>query len=252
LSASSWAGAVSFPGSPFESPTRPRGALEQSSSSASSARSPPARCARLSIRRRATPSGGARGPPGSWRSRSSAPFDGASPRREPVRVLERRRTRARAGASTGAQRRGHRAATTSTGSLAARAAVRRHRRSYLSSTCALPSSSSSSPRRGVQVFEPVSTCSAGAGATRFVRPGRGRELEGLALLSVVYTYRTVANAKLTAFRLTEADRAYLDTLEDKLGFSKTDVVRLALRRLAELEGLELIKKSDPRRPARRV
>ena len=72
------------------------------------------------------------------------------------------------------------------------------------------------------------------------------------MLSFVYTYRTVANAKLTAFRLTEADRAYLDTLEDKLGFTKTDVVRLALRRLAELEGLELIKKSDPRRPARRV
>lgn len=81
---------------------------------------------------------------------------------------------------------------------------------------------------------------------------RGRELKELALLSFVYTNRTVANAKLTAFRLTEADRAYLDTLEDKLGFSKTDVVRLALRRLAELEGLELIKKSDPRRPARRV
>ena len=80
----------------------------------------------------------------------------------------------------------------------------------------------------------------------------GRELEGLAWLSLVYTCRTVADAKLTAFRLTEADRAYLDTLEDKLGFSKTDVIRLALRRLAELEGLELIKKSDPRRPARRV
>lgn len=54
----------------------------------------------------------------------------------------------------------------------------------------------------------------------------GRELKALALLSFVYTSRTVANAKLTAFRLTEADRAYLDTLEDKLGFSKTDVVRL--------------------------
>lgn len=72
------------------------------------------------------------------------------------------------------------------------------------------------------------------------------------MLYVVYTYRTVANAKLTAFRLTEADRAYLDTLEDKLGFTKTDVVRLALRRLAELEGLELLEKSDSRRPARRV
>ena len=72
------------------------------------------------------------------------------------------------------------------------------------------------------------------------------------MLSVVYTYRPVANAKLTAFRLTETDRAYLDTLEDKLGFSKTDVVRLALRRLAELEGLEHIKKSAPRRPVRRV
>lgn len=120
MSASSWAGAVSSPGSPLESPTRPRGALEQSSSSASSARSPPARCARRSIRRRATPSEGARGHPGSWRSRSSIPFDGASTRREPVRVLERRQTRARAGASTGAQRRGQRAATTSAGSLAAR------------------------------------------------------------------------------------------------------------------------------------
>lgn len=72
------------------------------------------------------------------------------------------------------------------------------------------------------------------------------------MLDVVYTYRTVANAKLTAFRLTEADRAYLDTLEDKLGFTKTDVVRLALRRLAELEGLELLEKSNPRRPARSV
>ena len=54
----------------------------------------------------------------------------------------------------------------------------------------------------------------------------------------------MANAKLTAFRLTEADRAYLDTLEDKLGFTKTDVVRLALRRLAELEGLEQLEKLD--------
>jgi hypothetical protein len=80
----------------------------------------------------------------------------------------------------------------------------------------------------------------------------GRKLKGLAWLAFVYTYRTVANAKLTAFRLTEADRAYLDTLENKLRSTKTDVVRLALRRLAELEGLELIKKSDPRRPARRV
>jgi predicted DNA-binding protein len=62
----------------------------------------------------------------------------------------------------------------------------------------------------------------------------------------------VRHAKLTAFRLTEADRAYLDTLGDKLGFTKTDIVRLALRRLAELEGLELIEKSGPRRLPRRV
>lgn len=87
-------------------------------------------------------------------------------------------------------------------------------------------------------------------AFRSVR--EGHQLNGLALVSFVYTYRTVANAKLTAFRLTEDDRAYLDTLEDKLGFSKTDVVRLALRHLAEMEGLELIKKSYTRRPARRV
>lgn len=86
----------------------------------------------------------------------------------------------------------------------------------------------------------------------FRSTSRVRQLKGFALLSFVYTDRAVANAKLAAFRLTEADRAYLDTLEDKLGFSKTDMVRLALRRLAELKGLELIKKSDTRRPARRV
>lgn len=91
-----------------------------------------------------------------------------------------------------------------------------------------------------------------ARVTRSNQPSGARQLKALALLSFVYTYRTVANAKLTAFRLTEADRAYIDTLEDKLGFSKTDVIRLALRRLAELEGLELIQKSSPRRPARRV
>ena len=98
------------------------------------------------------------------------------------------------------------------------------------------------------MFEPVSVCSNYAFRSSWEGAGARR----LALLSVVYTYRPVANAKLTAFRLTEADRAYLDTLEDKLGFSKTDVVRLALRRLAELEGLEHIKKSAPRRPVRRV
>lgn len=108
LFASSWASAVSSPGSPLESPTGPRGALEQSSSSASSVRSPPAGCVRRSIRRRAAPLG-ALGYPGSWRSRSSIPFDGASTRREHVRVLDRRQSRERAGTLTGAQRRGHRA-----------------------------------------------------------------------------------------------------------------------------------------------
>lgn len=63
----------------------------------------------------------------------------------------------------------------------------------------------------------------------------------------VYTSRFVANTKLTAFRLTDVDRAYLDTLEDKLGFSKTDVLRLALRRLADIEGIELLQGSDPLR-----
>lgn len=134
----------------------------------------------------------------------------------------------------------------------ARSGALEHRRTNLSSTWAMGS-------RGFVVA--TAWCSGVWTRLAMSREGwsdafrarhRGLQLEGLALAAVVYTHRAVANAKLTAFRLTEADRAYLDTLEDKLGFSKTDVVRLALRRLAELEGLELIKKSDPRRPARRV
>lgn len=168
MSASSWASAVSSPGSSLESPTGPRGAREQSSSSAWSARSPPARCARRSIRRRAVPSRGARGHPGSWRSRSSTPFDGASTRREPVCVLKRRQTRARQGVN-GAQPRGHRAATAS----------------------ALPvegiaEATFRSPARSLaRVLHPrgvVFRCSNPfpyARTTRFVRPGRGRGLEGL-------------------------------------------------------------------------
>lgn len=74
------------------------------------------------------------------------------------------------------------------------------------------------------------------------------------MFRTVYTCRFVASTKLTAFRLTDADRAYLDTLEDKLGFSKTDVLRLALRRLADIEGIEFLQDSDPLRlpPAKEV
>jgi hypothetical protein len=46
----------------------------------------------------------------------------------------------------------------------------------------------------------------------------------------------------TGIRFTDEDRAVLDALRAKLGLgSRTDVVRLALRRLAELEKVEVSK-----------
>lgn len=52
--------------------------------------------------------------------------------------------------------------------------------------------------------------------------------------------------KLPAFRLPEADRASLNTLDDGLGFAKTDVVRRALRRLTKLGKLGLRTHAGPR------
>jgi hypothetical protein len=52
----------------------------------------------------------------------------------------------------------------------------------------------------------------------------------------------------TAIRFTDEDRAVLDALRAKLGLgSRTDVVRLALRRLAELEKVEVSKLKPARK-----
>ena len=54
-----------------------------------------------------------------------------------------------------------------------------------------------------------------------------------------YTFR-VAAAKQTAFRLNDVELALMDLLCERLGIStRTDIVRLAVRRLAEAEGLSI-------------
>ncbi len=40
-------------------------------------------------------------------------------------------------------------------------------------------------------------------------------------------------------RLDAQTAAVIDALEDKLGLNRSDIVRLAVRRLAELEGIEI-------------
>jgi hypothetical protein len=51
----------------------------------------------------------------------------------------------------------------------------------------------------------------------------------------------------TAFRLTDDDLTILDALQAKTGINRTDVVRLALRKLAEAEGIQLPKPKKQRR-----
>jgi hypothetical protein len=48
----------------------------------------------------------------------------------------------------------------------------------------------------------------------------------------------MTTAKQTAFRFTPADLALLEALQRKLGIvNRTEIIRLALRRLADLEGV---------------
>ena len=50
----------------------------------------------------------------------------------------------------------------------------------------------------------------------------------------------MATAPQIGIRLTPEDLAILEALHEKLGIgSRTDIVRLAIRRLAQLEGLEV-------------
>lgn len=48
----------------------------------------------------------------------------------------------------------------------------------------------------------------------------------------------MVRAKQTAMRFTGEDLAILDALKAKLGLSATDIMRLALRRLSELENVK--------------
>ena len=51
-------------------------------------------------------------------------------------------------------------------------------------------------------------------------------------------YTEGMRTKITPMRLTEDDIAVLDALKDKLGLlSRTEVIRMALRRLADAEGV---------------
>jgi hypothetical protein len=54
--------------------------------------------------------------------------------------------------------------------------------------------------------------------------------------------------KQTAFRFTDEDLALLDALRSKVGvLSRTEVVRMAIRVLAEREGLKLPKRTKAAR-----
>jgi hypothetical protein len=46
-----------------------------------------------------------------------------------------------------------------------------------------------------------------------------------------------ADLKIRTWRPNEADEAILQQLDEKLGLSHTDLLRLAIRRLADVEGL---------------
>ena len=56
----------------------------------------------------------------------------------------------------------------------------------------------------------------------------------------------MATATQTAIRLTPDDLALLDLLQSKLGLNRTDVIRLAVRRLAAIEHVELPPKRLPK------
>jgi hypothetical protein len=51
----------------------------------------------------------------------------------------------------------------------------------------------------------------------------------------------------TAFRLTDEDLAFVDALQAKMGITRTDVIRIAVRRLAEAERVKL---SGPKKSKR--
>ena len=51
----------------------------------------------------------------------------------------------------------------------------------------------------------------------------------------------MTTAKQTAFRFTPTDLALLEALQRKLGIvNRTEIIRLALRRLADLEGVATV------------
>ena len=56
----------------------------------------------------------------------------------------------------------------------------------------------------------------------------------------------MATATQTAIRLTPDDLALLDLLQSKLGLNSTDVIRLAVRRLAAIVHVELPPKRLPK------
>ncbi len=57
----------------------------------------------------------------------------------------------------------------------------------------------------------------------------------------------VTPKKATAFRLSADDLKYLDTLAARFGVTRTDIVRLSVRRMAEAEGMSLAKPKPARR-----
>ena len=57
----------------------------------------------------------------------------------------------------------------------------------------------------------------------------------------------MVTAKQTAFRLREEDLALLEALMTKTGIaSRTDVIRLAIRKLAEAEGIGVLRPKPKR------
>ena len=66
---------------------------------------------------------------------------------------------------------------------------------------------------------------------------------------VSYTNRVSTAAKQTAFRLTTVEITLMDELCERLGVStRTDIVRLAVRRLASAEGIGAHRFTRPEQP----
>lgn len=60
----------------------------------------------------------------------------------------------------------------------------------------------------------------------------------------------MATIKQTAFRFTAEDIALLDAIQAKLGIvNRTEILRLAIRRLADLEGVAAAKQAKKQRKA---